>query len=484
MAITRIFKRGFFAAVLAQLLGRVGSILANVLMSALVARYLDQTAFGEVMFALTFIAILIQLADFGTNVALSRLIVEHKARGGALWANFLRARLLLCAIAMLVGVCFAFTRGQPWLLLLAVLAIPLAGSRFFDPVYQVYEKPWLSTQALAAYSIALLLLTLGVVALKGDQYAYVLAYAVANGIYCAAAWRGASACVRPVWVSSPALRRDIWQTAVPIGISALFTTLNTRGNMMVIEHYRNFLEVGLFGGAARVLDLGVAFAAMALGPLIPIFSHCASDTDRIKTSFQEILKWVLLGLLPVILTSGYWAEPLVRLLYGAKYLAAAPAVAVLSGVGALATLCLLNSYVLLVLKQVRFGIWLSGAAALLSTGLNLWLVPRYGFMAAAWIALLTEALMCATTFVLLVLELGNIFERSTWTKLSAATLLSWIVLYGGWTSLPWLALGAGALGFMVIAYFSGLLRPDMERLRLLHRGGMADALSSIPPDAR
>lgn len=464
-----MLKRGFLATILAQLSGRVGSMLANMLMLAIVARLLDRTAFGEVMFALTFVSILVQVADFGTNAALARLVVEHRERGGAFWGNFLIVRLQLSIVAMLFGLIAALFFGNvaSGLLLVGVATIPLAGSRFFDPVYQVYGRPWLSTSTLAVYSVSLVALTAGAAWLTGNQVAFLLAYAAANGVYCVVAWRAAGTCVRPDWRRDPALRRDVWRIAVPIGIAALFTTLNSRASVMIIGHYRDFEEVGLFAGAARILDLGVAAATMALGPLVPIFSSCADDRGRLKGAYLEILRLVLLVLVPMIISSPLWAAPLVHLLFGAKYLAAAPAVVVLSGVGGLVMLCLLNSYMLLVLRQVRFGIWLSGSAALMSVALNLWFVPTHGFLASAWIAFLAEALMCAMTFVLLALEFGSIFEGVALLRLLLAAAVALPVMHGGWTNSPWLALVAGILAYGLAAALGGMLRADWARLKVL-----------------
>jgi O-antigen/teichoic acid export membrane protein len=465
-----MLKQGFVATVLAQLCGRVGSILASMMMLTLAARYLDQTAFGEVMYTLTFINIFIQLADFGTNSALSALLVSNQAQRSTFWGNFLIIRLQLICVSMLTSLAAALVFGKlsPIMLLIAMATIPLGGSRFFDAVYQVYGKPWLSTWTLAAYSVTLLVLTWGVVWLQVSKVGFLVAYAVANGVYCTIALQATFSCLRPKWARNLLLRKQIWNIALPIGISALFTVINSRASVFVIEHYRDFGEVGIYTAATRVLELGVSIAAMALGPLVPIFSRCAQDRGQLKRAYLEILKWVLIAVVPLVLSGPLWSATLIQLLYGPKYFAAAPAVSVLSGVGGLVMLCLLNSYVLLSLGQVRFGIWLSGGAALLSVSLNLWLVPNQGFMAAVWIALLVEALMCAMTFVLLYTELGQVIEGRTLFRLSTAAALSLLVMYGGWTNLPWLALGAGIFVYVAVANFNGLLCLNRAHLHIFH----------------
>ena len=171
----------------------------------------------------------------------------------------------------------------------------------------------------------------------------------------------------------------------------------------------------------------------------------------------------------MMLTASLWAPTLVQLLYGQKYLAAAPIVAVLAAMGALAALCLLNSYILLALNQVRFGIWLTALAAVMSIILNIWLVPRSGFMASAWISLGIEAMMCAVTFWILIAELGNVFEGRVWNRLGLASGLLVVVAHSGLITHPLLALIAGLAVFVITGLATGLLTPSRERLAALRR---------------
>jgi O-antigen/teichoic acid export membrane protein len=169
-------------------------------------------------------------------------------------------------------------------------------------------------------------------------------------------------------------------------------------------------------------------------------------------------------MVPLIVSVPLWADPVVRLLYGERYLAAAPAVMLIVVMSALCVLNLLNSYVLLSLQVVRFAIWITGAAAVLSVSLNLWLVPTHGFLAAALVAVLAEAFMLSVTFTLLQRRVGNIFDPYVWLAAGAGGALMALLLYGWQPPERWQGLVAGLLAYVAVARVSGLWRRNRRAL--------------------
>lgn len=455
----------FIANVFARVVGRAGSIAANVVAIALMARALDATAFGQVMFLLTLVAIFVQVADFGTTTVMARLIVDHRERPGPLWASFMGVRAKLALVAMVLALAYALISGVKaplgWVAL-AVLSIPLVAARFFDAVFQVFERTWSIAWSYLVFGGVLVALTALAAWLGAGGGWFLAACLVASAAYCMAALYGLRGVVPRGLPADRALRSRIWAMAMPLGIGALFTTLNSRASVMVVEYYRDAFEVALFVAALRVLDLAIAAAMIAIGPLLPAFSRASADQPRLRRIYCAVLKLVLVVMVPIVVAAPLWADPLVRLLYGEKYLASVPAVALIVVMGALALLNLLNSYVLLALHVVRFAAWLTGTAAALSMALNLWLVPVHGYMAAAMVSGGIEGLMLCVTFALLRRSLGPIFEARTWLPVALAGAVMATPIYGwplpgaGWS------LVAGLACYAAVVALTGLWRVDRQ----------------------
>jgi O-antigen/teichoic acid export membrane protein len=50
--------------------------------------------------------------------------------------------------------------------------------------------------------------------------------------------------------------------------------------------------------------------------------------------------------------------------------------------------------------QTRFGLYISGVGAVLTIGLNIWLIPQYSYVASAWITLLAYFSMAVLSYIL------------------------------------------------------------------------------------
>lgn len=449
--------------ILARVVGRLGSIGANIVATAIMARALDPTEFGNVMFLLTLIAIFVQVADFGTTSVIARLVVEHRRNPSALWSSFMSIRAALAAVAMLLAASYPLIISAKvtgtWLAI-AVVSIPWVAARFFDAVFQVFDRTWAIAWTYMLYGGVLIAMNSAASKWNAGGGAFLAANLAASVVYCVAAaffLRGLVGWRTP---SESALRRDIWTMAVPLGIGALLTTINSRASVVIVEHYRGAVEVGLFASALRVQDLAIAGAMIALGPLLPSFIDAIGEPSRLRRMYHNVVRLLMIATLPVVVTASIWSEPLVRLLYGVKYLAAAPAISFIAIMGGLALFNLLNSYLLLALQAVRSAAWLTGGAALLSIGLNLWLVPLHGFMAAAAVAIVTEAIMLSVTFTILWRTLGAIFEASTWWAMALATIALAVPVYAqAYLGAGW-SLMLGGTAYALVVARTGMLRLD------------------------
>jgi len=138
------------------------------------------------------------------------------------------------------------------------------------------------------------------------------------------------------------------------------------------------------------------------------------------------------------------AEPVVVALFGEEFRDAADALVPLTGAFLFVCLGYLAGNLVIVLGlQKRFLIFAT-VGLVVNLGLNLALVGRYGFEAAAWVALATEAAVNVPTAVMVVRRIG---VRPQGARLARATLAA-ALLAGGVAALR----EAGApLGVLIAA---------------------------------
>jgi O-antigen/teichoic acid export membrane protein len=139
--------------------------------------------------------------------------------------------------------------------------------------------------------------------------------------------------------------------------------------------------------------------------LFPIIAAArTADPARMRSLFQTSADYLALASFPLLAFTAAAAGPVVRLLFGDAFSDAAPALPVLMGAFVLICFGYLAGNMIIVLDLQRRFIRYAVAGLVVNVGLNLALVPSYGFLAAAWVTAATEA-------VVLVLALRAVLDE-------------------------------------------------------------------------
>lgn len=163
-------------------------------------------------------------------------------------------------------------------------------------------------------------------------------------------------------------------------------------------------EVGIYGACCKLaIFLSIFIQAFRLGSEPFFFSHAknkdASQTyARIMNFFVIMICIICLGLVANIELLKYFIRGSAA--QQEIYWSGLQIVPVLL----FAYICLgiyMNLSIWYKLSdQTRYALYISGLGALLTIGLNIWLIPAYGFVASAWITLIAYASMMVFSYVL------------------------------------------------------------------------------------
>jgi O-antigen/teichoic acid export membrane protein len=142
------------------------------------------------------------------------------------------------------------------------------------------------------------------------------------------------------------------------------------------------------------------------------------------------------------------AEPIVTLLFGQEFKQAAPALPILMGAFVSISFGYLAGNMVVILELQRRFFRYAAAGLFVNASLNVVLIPRYGFLAAAWITLVTEVLVMSLTMRSVLGKLAMTPRLGRLARTLAAAL--------GMGALTWLAksLGVTLLGLVAVAALS------------------------------
>jgi O-antigen/teichoic acid export membrane protein len=453
--------------VLAQAIGRVVTAASSLGLTVLVARELGVAAYGQFAYLLVFLAAAIGIAEFGTNSVLARDIAIHDDLAGY-WGNFLLVRLGLSVVVALLALPVAW-HTSPELagyLVPCLLALPVLASRFFEPVFQVFRRPWYSTATSCLYGAVLLPGAWLALVAGAGLGAIIAVYVAANAVYTIAALQLSGRLLRPRLVWSRRVAGRLMRSAAPVGAGSLISVVNSRADVFLLNHLRSGYDVGIYSAAYRVLEFAGVVAIVLMNPSIQIFSLTAArDREQLRVTFGHVLVGLGCVTLPVAILARPLAGPLVVAVFGAAFAPAAVVLAVLAWVGVTVFFFLFAFSLCVAIDSVNVATVLIGVAALLNLLLNALWVPRYGYVGTAWARLSSDLVLTLGMLAYVQLRIGRIVEAGAWLRILGLCSALWAFLA---TAAPRL----GALGPVIgaLLYAGGVLGLRAFPVELLRLG--------------
>jgi O-antigen/teichoic acid export membrane protein len=425
-------------------------------------RYASVSALAGAVTALTY---------FGIQQVMIREMVCDRGAAAAIVgrAVALRAALALTAGLGLAVAGLASGYGGPMFAALG-LAFGLEVCRSFAmlgcAVFQAhermgYEPPLSVISGLASMGLV------GTALWLGFGVAGVLAgLLVAAALHMALVWRVARTLTRPSFaLDRPGLRAMFLASSV-VGLGVFFQQNLFRAGALSLTWWSGLAAVADFQAPHEFL-LKVEILPQAL--MLAVFPALARlapvDFDTARRLYRLIFRHTLHGMaLPAILLA-FYAEPACVLLFGEKYAGAALVMRVLALSLPLLALDMLVNNLLVAIGRQRYALYYAAAALVLAFGVNAVVVPRYGALGAAWVAL--------ASYGWLLVFSSRFAARHGYTALAMGAAVR-VACAGGVClgacallhQTPLLGAGAGTLAYgLVMVGLKGVSRRDLVELR-------------------
>jgi O-antigen/teichoic acid export membrane protein len=434
----------------AQVIGRIGNLALGVVVTAVVVRTLGSSGFGEwsTIFAITQIA-----ANFGelglTQVAVSRAASEPPRQGEWLGA-LVSLRVLLAVpttILALAGVLLIVpTRSAEIAGVLVAATILVNAPMALSAVFQLRVR---NDITIAIMTLGSVLWTAGAIAVsltsKSIGALAAVFLAVAAITTCLTIVRARSL-VSLRLASSRRLWAALMRVGLGVGAAGILVTLYVKLDQVLVFEFAGSTQAGLYGAAYRILDQIQFIPISVMTTLFPLIATAyPRDRERVRRLLQSAGEYLTMGSLPALAFTVVAAQPIMTLLFGEQFAQAAPALPILMGAFVSISFGYLagNMVVILELQRRFFAYALVGL--IVNASLNVALIPRYGFLAAAWITLFTEVLVMSLTMRSVLGELAMTPRLGRLVRTLVAAL--------GMGLLTWLAkdLGAPLLGLVTVA---------------------------------
>ena len=429
-----------------------------------IARTLGAEDFGRYAALMALLAFVQLGAELGQEPVLVRLLSQRPdAERGVLVDGALALRLVCtalgAAVVLAAGARLLPTVGGAPIVLAAagIVAGSALGMRaLFRAEHRLDRLCLVALANVTTFAFALVVARVLGLGLAGAVAAWSLGQLAASTAALLLVRRQMAA--RPRWdgATAAALAGSGWALA----LNGVLLTITLRVGQLVVLRFAGAVESGYLAAGSRLAEAFALLPESLMLVLLPVLS--AYDVDARDAQRGLSVRVVrLLGVLAltVIVAVSLAAPALVRILFGAAYVPATPALrisiwlALLSATGAVFTNLLIARGLERLLLTVNL------ASSILTIGLSVALVPALGFVGAAAVSLaanvLSQVLLAAQPATR-----GDVLACVRPLARPTAVALG-LVVAGGWLPAPPLVLGAaGGLAFLATSVALGAVGAD------------------------
>ncbi|MBN2190243.1 MAG: flippase [Candidatus Aureabacteria bacterium] len=416
----------------AQAIGRFFTGLISIIVFILIGRLMGPGELGQFSYILTFFGFLFIFSEVGTPSVFAKDISQIKEAKDIYLANYLVLRIGLALLFIIPGIIAAYFLRKDlfFILSIGVVFLPLFNLRFFEPLYQVYNKPLFSAYTAFFYGAIYFTLSLIAVIFFKNISSISLSYIVANILYALFALYLSTRILKPKFTIRTSIIKNIMKLALPMGVGALFATVNSHIDIFMLASMKSDYEVGIYSAAYRFLDMTAMLAVTILNPIIPIFSKWALENRQLlKERYTQLIETFSVATLPVALAIPFITPLIVRSIYGQDFLPSADVLNILAWVGVLLFLSLLTMSLCLSIGVVHFGWWITALAAGVNIFLNYIWIPKYSYIGSAWATVICELLILGVVSFFVIKHIGNFIRFLIWIKIIFANIIFCLLLH-------------------------------------------------------
>jgi O-antigen/teichoic acid export membrane protein len=412
----------------AVFLNRLISMACTVVFLGLFSRYVGVIQFGQYSYTLSLAYLLAGVVVFGLDNWVLREMAQFPARSAEILGEslFLQGSLTLLALLGL-GAYWLWISPDPLMFWVGVL---VAGQIFLDKLglliislFRAQERMEYEILVVSLSNIVLVLVTAGGIYLRAT-FCQLLGLITASYflrvglIFSLARWKfglqNLGQHFKPSWTPVAA--------AFPFFLMSMGAALYESFPRLILGTWSSLSQVGLYAAAEKVVGLVILVAAVMDVVVYPLLAKKALEgLQEVAVVYQRLTDLMMAsGLIMGILLAGTLPE-IIWLIFGPKYLAAAPLALLLIPTMCLALTGFLNSRTLMVLRQERLVAVIVILGDILGIGLALVFVKPLGArgMALALVCIVVASFLFCLVYIRGQLKLPGI----------PSSYLSYLVLF-------------------------------------------------------
>jgi O-antigen/teichoic acid export membrane protein len=410
---------------------RVISRIVALIAVIIIGNYLDPTRFGQMQTAVTYVGLVGTVTDLGFSALYVREGARHTDQLSRYWNNVASLKVLGAAVGLPLIFAALYVAGVRSLLWPAFAILVLSGYQLLlrNTLYALQRLTFEIIEIIPETLVVFALVVIGV-HINADTGFFLWAYAISYAFACVyfAIVLVVMGVIRPGLQFEPGLLLSWVRVAVPLGITFIITTVYFKVDVPILQRFRPYQEVGYYTFAYKPFE-SLLFIPFALRSVIfPVLSvYHRRSPERVLPLAEKFFKALVILGWPISVGVFLLAPQFNSLLH--LYAGSEPALQIL----ALAIVFMFadNTFAATlnaIDKQNIFAL-VAMVGLVINVGVNLVVIPRYGYLGASWAVVVTEAALVVVGWLVLRAQLGTIpLLRTSW-KAVVAGLVMGVFIY-------------------------------------------------------
>ncbi len=420
-----------------SLVGQIVTWTSTLLLTSAYGRFLGDAKFGELYFAVSFVALIGFPLEFGFNQQLTRDVAQDPDKALRYLSNTLLIKVTLWFVmyGLILLFCSLLNYPAEVRMLVAICGVTLLTASIanaFAALHYAFERVIFPAVGLILEKglsaiVGILLLKLG----AGVQ---VMALVLLGGSLISAIWQ-AFWFVRLVGSRlsfNLALARDLVKTSIPFLTYGVLGVIYYRLDTVLLSLYASAAVVGWYGASYRLFDTLVFLPNLVIIAIMyPVFSKLSiSSESDLKVAIEKAMNFLLFCGIPIAVAMVAAAPNIIGFLYHrAEFDPSVPVLQFLApGLVLLYANTVFNTVIMSTKHEKKITV-MAAIALVFNLSLNLILIPRLEQNGAALVTSLTELLLFCLSVAFVSRHLLPLGSLRVGLKAIVASLVMAVAIY-------------------------------------------------------
>ncbi|HXS15307.1 MAG TPA: flippase [Candidatus Saccharimonadales bacterium] len=390
-------------ATLIQSIGKFIAAGLSFISVALLTRYLGTSGYGDFTLIFSYLAFFSLISDFGLQLVTVKELASAKEKIENLYGTYLGIKIALgiisSVLALIILFLFPYSNQLKIGIGIGVVAVFVSGMMgYFNSIFQARVRLDLITLFDLVSRFFSLITIILFISLHLNFYYIVSTVLIGNLV----SFLFAAVLLKDTVSNNYdfVLAKRLLFLSVPIGITSLLSTLYFKVDTIILSLLRSATDVGIYSLSYKILENILVFWGFYMAATYPLLARYKSEKNsRYTTLLKSSVILALVSSIPIVIISFIFAPLAIYLFGGSQFVQSIIVLRIL--LFSLPLLFLNNTfYNFYVIEEFNSVIIVGMTVSfIVNVYLNLIFIPKYSYIGASYVTILSEVILLASYIV-------------------------------------------------------------------------------------